>query len=874
MMLAAGTRLGPYEILSAIGAGGMGEVYRARDPKLNRDVAIKVLPDLFAADPERLARFEREAQVLASLNHPNIAHVYGVEHRALVMELVEGEDLSQRLARGAMPMDEVFPIAKQIADALEAAHEQGIVHRDLKPANIKVRPDGTVKVLDFGLAKAMEPTRSAGDLVNSPTLTARATQQGLIVGTAAYMPPEQARGKTVDKRADIWAFGCVLYEMLGGRQTFGGDTITDVLAAVVRQDPDWSTLPADTPSSVRRLLQRCLQKDPTRRLRDIGDVRWELEDRDAPPHSVAPAAAIDRGRERLAWIVAILAALAGIAGVAAVIMLRPVPSDPPEVRLAFNTPLTSDPLSIAISPDGRDLVFSSFSGGQPRLALRSLSVDATQGLNGTEGGTFPFWSPDGRSIGFFADGALKRVDRNGTVLTLARAPGTRGAAWGADDTMVFSPTSAGPLLRVSASGGAQEPATRLLDGQQSHRFPHFLADRRHFVFYAQAADTAKRGIYLTQLGSLEATRLFDSDVSAVVAGGDTLLFVRQGTLLAQRLDASAARLTGEPAPVATDIAVDSAINVPAVAAAGNTIILRQGGAIGQRDLIWYDRSGQVRAKVGETDTTYPRVPELSPDDRRIAVYRSVNGNTDVWLIDAARGGRTRFTFDAAADVFPLWSPDGLRILFASNRRGVFDLYIKPASGTGAEQVVLESSANKIPNHWSPDGRFVVYRATTEKGYDLWALPMAGDRTPIPLATTPFEERDAQVSPDSRWLAYQSTESGRFEIYVQAFPAAASKWQISQIGGAQPRWSADGKQLYYVALDGRLHVVNLAATSDGAIDVGADVPLFTPRLAGGPLPGSDKQTYAVARDGRLLIIVRPEGDQPSPLSVVLNWKMPR
>lgn len=328
----------------------------------------------------------------------------------------------------------------------------------------------------------------------------------------------------------------------------------------------------------------------------------------------------------------------------------------------------------------------------------------------------------------------------------------------------------------------------------------------------------------------------------------------------------------------TDIAVDSAINVPAVSAAGSTIIiLRQGGALGQRDLIWYDRSGKVLARVGETDNSYPRVPELSPDERRIALYRAVNGNTDVWLIDAVRGARTRFTFDAAADVFPLWSPDGLRILFASNRTGVFDLYIKAASGNSVEELILKSPGNKVPNHWSPDGRFVVYRATTEKGYDLWAMPMvstSGDRTPIPLATTPFEERDGQVSPDSRWLAYQSTESGRFEIYVQAFPAASSKWQVSQIGGAQPRWSADGTQLYYIALDGRLHVVDIAATSDGAIDVGADLPLFTPRTAGGPLPGSDKQTYAVSRDGRLLIIVRPEGDQPSPLSVLLNWKMPR
>jgi eukaryotic-like serine/threonine-protein kinase len=876
MSLAAGTRVGPYEIVSAIGAGGMGEVYRARDTKLQRDVAIKVLPDLFAADPERLARFEREAQLLASLNHPNIAHVYGVEDRALVMELVEGDDLAQRLARGPIPVDEALAIARQIADALEAAHEHGIVHRDLKPANVKVRPDGAVKVLDFGLAKAMEPPRSAAETLNSPTFTAQATQQGLVIGTAAYMPPEQARGKTVDKRADIWAFGCVLYEMLGGRQTFGGDTITDVLAAVVRQDPDWTTLPVDTPSSVRRLLVRCLQKDPARRLRDISDARLEIDDRDAPPSAPPPAQGPrPRGRERLAWTVAAVTGLAAIAAVAAAIALRPAPAaDVPETRLEFNTPPTPDALGLAISPDGRDIVVAAFSGGQPRLVIRPLGVDATQTLNGTEGAAYPFWSPDGKSVGFFADGALKRVDRNGSVLNLARASASRGATWGGDDTIVFAAASAGPLSRMPAAGGTAQIASRLLDGQQSHRFPQFLSDGRHFVFYAQAAVSATRGVYLGELGSLDATYLVDSDVAAVVANGDSLLLVRQGTLSAHRLDVAAGKLVGNPVPIATDVAVDGALAVSAVSAGAGTIIMRRGSAIGLRDLVWYDQSGKPLAKIGESDPAYPRVPELSPDESKLAIYRSAGGNTDVWLIDTARAGRTRFTFDASSDVFPVWSPDGSQIVFGSNRKGMFDLYQKASSGSGVEQLILESSQSKVPSQWSPDSRFLVYRVTTDKGYDLWALPMSGDRTPVPLATSPFEEREGQVSPDSRWLAYQSNESGRFEIWVQGFPVASSKWQVSQNGGAQVRWSADGKRLFYMALDGRLHVVDLSVTPDRAITVGADVALFTPRTAGGPLPGSDKHTYAVSRDGRLLVVVRPEGDQPLPLSVVLNWKMPR
>lgn len=525
---------------------------------------------------------------------------------------------------------------------------------------------------------------------------------------------------------------------------------------------------------------------------------------------------------------------------------------------------------MAVSPDGRDLVFAAFIQEQPRLFLRPLKSDTGQALPGTEGGLMPFWSPDGHSVGFFAQGSLKRVDRNGPVQTLARASSARGGTWGTDGSILFAPLTAGPLYRVPADGGVPTPATRLLENQQSHRFPRYLSDGRHFLYFAQAAAVDRRGVYMGAMGSSDAVRLMDSDVAAVATDDDTLLFVRQGNLVAQRLDVAAGKLLGTAVVLADEVAIDGTYNVAGLSAGAGLIAFRTGRGFGLRDLLWYDRAGTPTGRVGDADSGYPRTPELSPDGRRVATSRSVGNNTDIWLIDVASGLRTKLTFDPSADVFPVWSPDSAQLAFASNRKGLYGIYVKAANGGGSEELLSPTSRSCIPLDWSQDGRYIVYRATTPEGFDLWALPLSGSRTPVPVATTPYDEREAQVSPDSRWVAYQSNETGRFEVYVQAFPVAGSKWQISVNGGVQPRWSAISRELFYMGFDGRLNAVPLNVTRDDAIQLGTAVPLFTPRIASGPFPGSDKQQYAVSRDGRFLVLARDDAST-APITILLNWK---
>ena len=806
MALSIGTRLGPYEILSALGAGGMGEVYRARDTRLDRTVAIKVLPEAFAADAERVARFEREAKTLASLNHPHIAAIYGLEDadpspssgqaavKALVMELVDGEDLSQRIARGAIQLDEALPIAKQIAEALEAAHEHGIIHRDLKPANIKVRADGTVKVLDFGLAKAMEPVGTASNVSRSPTITTPAmmTGAGVILGTAAYMAPEQARGKTVDTRADIWAFGCVLYEMLAGRAAFEGDTVNERLANVLKSDPDWARLPAETPADIRRVLRRCLEKDRARRLQHIGDARLEIDEAQSQARSESPSlSAGSRRKERVVWLSA-LAIVGLIAVVAIVWALRPVPV-PPEMRVDINTPPTTDPISIAISPDGHTMVFTATSEGRSQLWLRSLDVVAARALPRTDGAAFPFWSPDNRSVGFFAEGQLKRIDiEGGSVQTLAPAYVANGGSWSRDGAILFAQTSLGPLYRVFATGGAVAAVTRLETPQQtSHSFPHFLPDGQHFLYYVRGTPDA-RGVWVGMLDGSASHRVLDADSAAVYAtASGQLLFVRQGTLLAQPFDAVRATLSGHPFPVAEQVAVlVEPANVAALSAsATGPIAYRTGSAGGQRQFVWIDRFGKEIAKVGEPDGAFPQNPSMSPDEHQVAMSRLSGGNADIWLLEIVRGVLRRFTSDTAPDIFPIWSPDGTRIVFSSNRQNNIDLYLKPTTRDGMEEPLLTTSQPKYAMAWSPDGRFILYGNRVKSGYDIWALPLDGSRpgAPFPVVQTDSDERDAQFSPDGKWIAYQSNESGRYEIYVQRFPRSAGPQRISTTGGAQVRW---------------------------------------------------------------------------------------
>ncbi len=894
LTLTPGTRLGVFEVTALLGEGGMGQVYRATDTTLGRQVAIKVLPESFASDPQRVARLEREAKTLASLNHPHIAAIYGFEKstglHALVMELVEGEDLSRRIARGAIPLDEALPIARQIAEALEAAHEQGIVHRDLKPANIKVRADGMVKVLDFGLAKAMDPVAaSSAAAMDTPTITSPAmTMRGMILGTAAYMSPEQAKGKPVDRRTDVWAFGAVLYETLTGHRAFKGEDTTDTIAAVVSKEPDWTALPANTPAVIRKLLRRCLEKDRKRRLDSAADARLEIEDALTSPSAESTLAPLAPPvRARLPWAVAGISVTALTAMVLAWSPWRPL-SVPPETRTEVNALATSDPTHFALSPDGRQIVFAVPTEGGSQLWVRSLASTTAQPVVGTEGVTgVPFWSPDSRSVGFFAANALKRLDLGGGApQTLAQvAGGGRGGTWSPDGVIVFSQGPGTSLTRVSAVGGAAIEVTALGPHDTSHRWPHFLPDGRRFLFYAQGS-TDTSGIFLGTLDGGAPTRLTTATTAGVYlaegAGtvgarreGGWLLWVRAGTLLAQRLDLAEAALTGEPVILADGVAANDN-NRSAVSVAATGLVAYRMVPVNRRQLTWFDRSGSARGTIGGPDTADLRTPRVSPDGRRVVVSRRVQGNTDLWLLDGSRA--SRFTFDAATDQVPAWSPDGTRIVFRSSRTGLGDLYLKLTSGASAEERLVASSQPMEPTGWSRDGRLLLYLYfDKETTADLWVAAMLDEGKPAAFLKTPFIERGGVFSPDGRWVAYQSNESGRQEVYVRPFVppgtgatpgTAVGQWQVSTSGGIAPMWRPDGKGLYYLNPAGAMMAAPIKVTRNTP-ELGAPVVLFPTRIVGGGTEAGHTRQYDVAPDGRFLINTVLD-EASAPITLLMNW----
>jgi eukaryotic-like serine/threonine-protein kinase len=870
-----GTKLAHYEITSHLGSGGMGDVYQATDSKLGRSVAIKLLPEGFSHDTERVARFQREARVLASLNHSNIAAIYGVEEtnnrHFLVMELVSGETLADRIKRGAIPIDEALLIAKQIAEALEEAHEKGIIHRDLKPANIKLTLDDKVKVLDFGLAKAYEREQPNAALSNSPTISMAATNAGLILGTAAYMSPEQARGAAVDKRSDLWAFGVVLYEMLTGTRLFEGATVSDTLAHVLTKEPDWNALPEKTPAPIRKLLRRCLEKDRKRRLPDAADIRLEIDDALAAPAMEATPAQ-RRASSRLLWIAVVGTVLVAV-GLAVVRFREASPAASPETRTEITTLATTDPVSLAISPDGEKIAFVGSFEERPQLWLRFLDSTSSRPLAGTDYALFPFWSPDSRSIGFFAEGRLKRIDIDGgSVQILAKVNVPAGGAWNRDGVILFPIVPDSPLLRISVSGGEPVPATQLQEGQTGHQFPQFLPDSRHFLYYATGGSSQTGGVYLGELGSAASRHLLDSDSPAVYAAGH-LLFVRQGTLFAQSFDVVRLELGGNPHSVADHIPVGGVGTAALSASAAGPIVYRSGSSGGKRQLIWFDRTGKEIARIGNPETATPAYGSISPDYRRLAVQRRTGENTDIWLIDLARGVAERFTSDPPPDIAPIWSPNGDRIVFSSLKSAVFNLYEKLVTGA-ASQELLRTEQSKQATDWSRDGRFLLYRSYDPKmDWDIWALPLvAGDRKPFPVVRTRFEERDGQFSPDGKWIAYQSNESGRFEIYVQPFPGPGARSLISNNGGAQVRWRRDGKELFYVALNGRLVAVPFSAAANGqAAETGSPIPLFSAHV--GAVQDVSLQEYIVSPDGQRFLIDTALEETPSPITVILNWKPP-
>jgi serine/threonine protein kinase len=860
----------------------MGDVYQATDTKLGRSVAIKLLPEAFSHDADRAARFEREARVLASLNHPNIAAIYGIEEASgrkfLVMELVGGEPLAERIVRGPIPVEETLNIAKSICQAVEAAHEKGIIHRDLKPGNVMVGSDAAVKVLDFGLAKITTSAEVGAAPSTWPTMISM--MPGTILGTAAYMSPEQVSGKEADRESDVWAFGCVVYEMLTGRRAFQGGSFTEVLANILKSEPEWHRLP-DGSEGVHRLLRRCLQKDPKSRLRDFRDVRIEIDEVQSETERGHPLVQnVSRGRERFALISALaLVALFAVAmGIWAFRQERPSP----ELRLEINTPPTTDPVSLAISPDGRKIVYVANNEGGSQLSLRSLDSISARPLAGTDAARFPFWSPDNRSIGFFAEGKLKRIDIDGgSIRPLADAVIGQGGTWNADGVIVFAPNPAGGLSRVSASGGESTVIMRVQQ-QVSLRFPQFLPDGRHFLYY-RTGNPEARGVYIGQLDALETHRMFDADFAAVYASTGHLLFVRQGTLFAQNFDPNKLALTGDPYPVAGPVAAGAGLGALSASAVGS-VVYRSGSVAGQRQFIWFDRAGKEIERVGGPDSAAPSDPSLSPDGRRVALHRTVNGNTDIWLLELGRNVLGRFTFDPAVELRPTWSPDGRRIVFQSNRlphtgSTFFDLYQKTVFGTGTEERFLATPQNENVTDWSRDGRFVLYRTDAgselKTGFDIWAFRTDGDPKPFPVVRTSFEERDGQFSPDGKWIAYQSNESGRVEIYVQPFSdreeKVSGKGQISTNGGAQVRWRPDGKELFYIALDGRLMAVSIRIAPDSqSIDADPPVALFPTRV-GGPVQGISRQQYMVSPDGRLFLMNTVMEEIASPITVILNWK---
>jgi len=881
-----GQRFGVYQVQARIGRGGMGEVYRAHDTRLGRDVAMKILPRLFTSDPDRLARFEREARVLASLSHPHIGAIYGLEDadgvRALVLELVQGETLGERITRGPIPLNETLTIARQVADAIDAAHEKGIIHRDLKPANIKLTPDGVAKVLDFGLAKAASGDAVPANLSPSAAMTVGGTQEGVILGTAAYMSPEQARGRSADKRADVWAFGVVLYEMLTGRPAFEGESFSDVLAKVIEREPDWTALPASTPPRLRELLRRCAKRDPRMRLQAIGDARVQIDElisgATEETDTVFPVQARAPRNERLAWIVAtvslvITAALA----VPATLYLRRVVPEAFLTRFEIPTPPTSDPVSFALSADGRQLAFVATAQGAPRLWVRPLDQVAAQPIAGTEGASYPFWAPDGRTIGFFADNKLKRIDLgSGGPQVLADVSGGRGGTWNRDGVILFGTSGHLPLMRVMGTGGTPLAATRLAPGEGNHRWPQFLPDGRHFLFFGGSGTPDTRVMYVGTLDGGEPKRVLAAESAAIYAPPGALLRVHQGALLAQQFDPERAAVRGDSILVAQGVGVDDGSYRGAFAVSATGVLAHRAARGERRQLTWVDREGIVQGTVGPPDENALSSPELAPDGRRVAVHRTVQTNTDVWLIDIGRDAPIRFTFDARLDVLPAWSPDGLRVVFASLRNGVNELFEKSASSAGDEQPLLVTGEPKTPLEWSPDGKFLLYATQNQKtGSDLWALPMGGDRKPFPVVQTSFDEMGGQFSPDGRWVAYESNESSVVQIYVRPFQGPGGPWQVSTAGGTQPRWRLDGRELFFVAPDARLMAVPIAVGADRhTLDVGTPLPLFRTRLASGaniPVGRESRSQYAVSADGRFLMNMAVEGATAAPITVVLNWE---
>jgi serine/threonine protein kinase len=897
MTLPAGTKLGPYEILTPLGAGGMGEVYRARDTRLGREVAIKVLPQHLCSDADLKQRFEREAKAISSLNHPHICTFHDIGSQDgldfLVMEYLEGETLAERLQRGALPLDEALKIGIQVAEALDKAHARGIVHRDLKPGNIMQTKNGP-KLMDFGLAKSspgMSPAPGSGSLTPStPTMSVAAlsasasplTQKGTVVGTFQYMAPEVLQGNEADARSDIFSFGCMLYEMVTGRRAFDGKSQFSVLGAILDKEPERiSVVRPNSPARLDETVRGCLAKNPEQRYGCMHDVRLQLEALAAGPQAedvhAKPHAA--SSNSRLPWGIAAIAALLALAALGAYFLtsLQPVPvirsSILPPAGASFVTmvPGAGPPV---LSPDGTRIAFTARDEkSKILLYVRPLSSLTAQPLSGTDEATYPFWSPDGREIGFFGEGKLKTIHADGgPPQVVCDVTGARGGAWSKDGTIVFTPATSSVLFRVPVAGSKPEPASQFdaTRGENSHRFPVFLPDGKHFFYWARTARGAQDNLlYLGELGSLRAKPLLKSDTLGEYASGH-LLFVRDQTLMAQPFDPNSLAVSGEPQPLVEHIVMNPASSRPLFSASATGRLIYQSGLTsGGWVLLFADRSGKQIASLAQTGRYLG--PSLSPDGTRVAtaIYEGAQGIGDIWIFDVTRGTSTRLTFGPASQALPKWSFDGKTVYYMSNAKGSPHIYAKAADGSGTEQTVVETpDAIEYPSAASPDGRYLVYERkviSSQSGFHLWVLPLKGEAKPFPIVQTAFDERRAAISTDGKWMAYDNDESGRREVYITPFPGGGAKWQVSTAGGTIPKWRKDGKELFFLDNADNITAVDVAVSGD-AVRLGTPRVLFqavgTQRDAG---------AYDVNADGTKFLINSgnlKEGSEP--FTLVQNW----
>jgi serine/threonine-protein kinase len=899
-----GQTLAHYRVTTKIGAGGMGEVFRATDSKLNRDVALKLLPEDVASDADRMARFHREAQILASLSHPNIGAIYGLEEsggrHALVMELVEGEDLAERLRRGPVALEEALRIARQIAEGMEAAHEKGIVHRDLKPANVKLTPDGQVKVLDFGLAKALDTAPASADakVSQSPTLSVAATRAGIILGTAAYMSPEQAAGQVADKRSDVWSFGVVLFEMLAGGRLFSGETVSHTLADVLRAEIDWARLPAATPPPIRRLLERCLDRDRKHRLRDIGEARIVIDDylagrsssgMPAVPSPVTARPATSRQR-LLPWGVAALSTL--LLAAAAVALWRQ-PATPPRQPLQLDVKLATDPLwmsigsGIEVSPDGTSIAYIVGSPERRQLRLRRLDqLDSTLLVEGTSDGNspyHPFFSPDGKWIGYATPTELKKVPTSGgTPLTLCRVQRSRGAAWLPDDTIVFTSSPTGGLSRVPASGGEPTALTTLTKGEESHRWPQALPGGDQVLFSALSSgstngfDNATMEVLNVQTGARKVVHRGGGYPRYVPTGH--LAYVNDGTIYAVPFALAGLEVQGSPISAVRNVTWNPGQGAAqySFSPTGLLAYVRGGAQIQKYPVVWVDRTGARTPLINELGV-YGN-PRLSPDGTHLALTVLRDANWDIWVYDLSRGVSTRLTFKDTVESEQIWSPDGREIVYSERGQGgaVDNLFRKRADGSGDAEQLTKAEVPMWANSWSRDGRHII--GTTGGGkFDIAMMTLDGDRKLQPFLSSEFNEVDAAFSPDARWVAYVSDQSGRSEIYVVPFPAGGGRWQISDAGGGYPRWSRDGKELFYRVQTG-IMVVSIEAVGN-SLRTGKPRQLFTGTYQGGvaglEVAGEAFGDYDVTPDGRRFVMFPAAVDtealeQEGIVTLVTSW----